>query len=129
MNCRIMDDQYWEKIYSELSNIFSFYYPIKKNIKSPIAFIDKIQNWDLILLDNYFPWKDWEEPLWDFFLWEYLNKWLKCDIICISDFWKSLIDKYYNWEETNNKWDIKWWCPSKEADDISEIIKSIIKQD
>ena len=113
-NCRIFDDQYWEKIYNWISKILTeCNFPIKNNVNSPIPFIDEIQNWDIILLDNYFPWETREEPLGDVFLEKYIGKWLNCKIICISDYWKVLLDKYLSWEEIDKKWDIIWYITSK----------------
>ena len=73
--CWILDDQYGEKIYKEIRYFFPDWdYPVKKNIINPLEFVDKIQNWDIILLDNYFPWKWWEEALGDIFLKELMQK-------------------------------------------------------
>lgn len=92
----------------------SFVYPIRNNVKSPLPYIDKIQDGDLIILDNYFPWDwGWESELWDIFLWEYLKKWLECKIICISDYGKTLVDKFCNWDIVNQNGDIIWWYPDK----------------
>lgn len=119
MKCWIFDDQYGKKLYEEMKASYSFLeYPVKDNINTPLDYIDKIENWDLILLDNYFPGKQWEEELWDEFLWKYLELWLKCKIICISDYGKKLLEKFYNWEMVNNKWDIIYRCPSKNIKDI-----------
>ena len=124
-NIRIFDDQYWWIIYKKLSPSGSgFTFPIKGNVASPIPFLDKIKDWDIILLDNYFPWETWEEPLWDTFLQMYLDKWLNCKIICISDYWKVLLDKYVFWNLVNEKWDIIWWVTSKNAKEILSIINS-----
>lgn len=93
--CWILDDQYGEKIYKEIRHLFpNWEYPVKKNIKSPLPFVDKIQNWDIILLDNYFPWNWWEEALWDDFLWELMQKDKKVKIICISDYGERLLERY-----------------------------------
>ena len=54
MKCWIFDDQYGKKLYEDMKSLYSFLeYPIKDNIKTPLDYIDKIENWDLILLDNY----------------------------------------------------------------------------
>lgn len=124
ISCWILDDQYWLKIYNSLSKILSkLEYPIKNNIDNPISIVDEIQNWDIILLDNYFPWNDWEEPLWEKFLEEYTRKWLSCKIICISDYGKVLLDRYTYWDEVYNKWDIIWFVPNKDPNEIINIIK------
>lgn len=123
-NCRIFEDQYWEKIFKHLSSkITTLNFPIKNNIVSPILFIEEIQNGDIILLDNYFPWEKREEPLWDEFLQKYIEKWLMCKIICISDYWKVLCDKYIGWDLVNKKWDIIWYIPSKEPEEILKLLR------
>ena len=123
-NCRIFDDQYWLIIYEKLKTLLPEYnYPVKENVKSPIPFIDKIKNWDLILLDNYFPWETREEPLWNDFLQIYLDKWLNCKIVCISDYWKALLDKYYNRDLANQNWDIIWWIVSKDPKEVVDLLK------
>ena len=123
-NCRIFDDQYWEVMYKKLNTLMPEYdYPIKNNIENPVHFVDKIKNWDVILLDNYFPWEQREEPIWDDFLQRYIDKWLNCKIICISDYWKVLLDKYMFWNLVNEKWDIAWWVTTKDAEDIVKLLK------
>lgn len=43
--CRILDDQYGEKIYKEIRYLFhDWNYPVKKNILTPLEFVDKIQD-------------------------------------------------------------------------------------
>ena len=124
-NIRIFDDQYWWIIYKKLNPLLSEYgYPVKNNIKNPVPFINKIRNWDIILLDNYFPWKTWEEPIWDVFLQLYIKKWLNCKIICISDYWNVLLDRYENWNLVDKRWNIIWYIPSKDVEKIANIIKS-----
>ena len=124
VNCRIFDDQYGENIYKHLSSkIATLNFPIKNNIVSPIPFVDQIKKWDIILLDNYFPWETWEEPLGDIFLEKYIEKWLNCKIICISDYWKVLLDKYINRDLVNQKWDIIWYIPSKDCEEILKLLK------
>lgn len=123
INCRIMDDQYGENIYNKLSNLRDdFNYPIKWNILSPIAYLDKINDWDIILLDNFFPWETWEEPLWETFLWWYINRQLRCKIICISDYWRRLSDEYLNRNYLSERWDILWFVPDKNGETISKLI-------
>lgn len=124
MNCRIFDDEYGKRLYEDMKASYSFLnYPIKSNIDNPLEYIDKIKDWDYILLDNWFPvvW-GWDEALWDVFLWKYIELWLKCNIICISDFGKSLTDKFSNWFEVNNRWDIVGRCPSKSIKDIKKYL-------
>lgn len=123
-NIRIFDDQYWWRIYKKLNALLPEYnYPIKDDVVSPIPFIDKIKNWDIILLDNYFPWETREEPIWDDFLQLYTDKWLSCKIICISDYWKVLLDKYMFWDSVNQKWDIIWWITTKDAEEMANLLK------
>ncbi len=130
INCRIFDDQYWEKIYNWISKVLTKYnFPIKNNVNSPIPFINKILNWDIILLDNYFPWETWEEPIWNDFLQLYIEKWLNCKIICISDYWKVLLDKYISRDLVDQKWDIIWWVPTKDIEEISGIISWNLNQE
>lgn len=120
-NIRIFDDQYGWKIYRKLNALLPEYnYPVKEDVFSPIPFIDRIKDWDIILLDNYFPWARREEPVWDTFLQLYLEKWLTCKIIWISDYWKVLLDKYMNWDLTNKKWDIIGRVTSKDAEDVAK---------
>ena len=58
MNIWILDNQYWEKIYNWLSKVLTdCNFPVKNNVENPVLFGDNIQDWDIILLDNYFPWK------------------------------------------------------------------------
>ncbi len=121
--CRILDDQYWEKIYNEIKYMFpNWEYPIKKNIKTPVPFVDKIKNWDIVLLDNYFPWEWWEEPLWDIFLKELLERWTQVKIICISDYGKVLLEKYEYWNKANKLWIIAWFITSKDGFEIGGIL-------
>ncbi len=123
-NIRIFDDQYWWKIYKKLNTLLPEYnYPIKDDVVSPIPFIDEIKNWDIILLDNYFPWETWEESLWDDFLKLYIEKSLTCKIICISDYWTVLLDKYVNRDLVDKKWDIIGRVTSKDTAEILELLK------
>lgn len=120
-----MDDQYGGDIYEFLNGCnLNLKYPIKTNISSPLPFLDKVKDGDIILLDNFFPWETREEPLWDEFLGKYLNLWLSCKIICISDYGKALIDRYVNRDIAYKKWDIAWWETSKDWERIeSRLIK------
>lgn len=113
--CWILDDQYGEKIYWEIRFLFpDWEYPVRKNIQTPLPFVDKIQNWAIILLDNYFPWWAWEEALGNDFLKELLEKNLKVKIICISDYGETLLEKYDHWKESYKKWVVIWFIPSKD---------------
>ena len=117
MKIWIFDDLHWEEIYNYLNdNLPWFSYPVKKNVKDPLPFLNKINDWDLILLDNFFDWREW--PLWNDFLWEILKTDLDCKIVAISDFWKKLNNMFKNWSEANNKWYIVWRVKSKKWEDI-----------
>ena len=67
----ILEDQYTESISKGLLSFDStLKLPIVINIKDPFEYIDIIKSQadtSIILLDNYFPWKWYEEPLWDLF--------------------------------------------------------------
>ena len=102
--CWILDDQYGDKIYKEIRYFFPDWdYLVKKNIINPLEFVDKIQNWDIILLDNYFPWKWWEEALGDDFLKELMQKKKKIRIVCISDYGEKLLERYEYRKEAYEK--------------------------
>lgn len=114
MKCYIMDDQYWKKLYEGLSTKHKTRdFPIKDNITNPLEYINDIKSNDLILLDNFFPWETREEPLWAEFLNQLLTKNIKCKIICISDYWKTLLDRYFEREMAYKNWNIIWFAPEK----------------
>lgn len=120
--CWILDDQYGEKIYKEIKHLFpDWEYPVKKNIKSPLLFVDKIKNWAIILLDNYFPWSGWEEALGNDFLWELIQKKKEVKIVCISDYGERLLEKYENWEKAYTEGLIVWFVKSKDWFEIGEV--------
>ena len=88
MNTRILilEDQYGKKIADELLTIDPHLsLPIQDNIRSPLEYLDIAKDTDVILLDNYFPGKGWEEPLGDVFLQKLLTTRKNYKIICISD--------------------------------------------
>ncbi len=121
--CRILDDQYGEKIYKEIRHLFhDWNYPVTKNIQTPLEFVNKIQDWDIILLDNYFPWKWWEEALGDDFLWELMQKKKKVRIVCISDYGEKLLERYDNWGKAYQGWLIFGFVKSKDGFEIGEIL-------
>ncbi|RAL56826.1 hypothetical protein BSK20_00980 [SR1 bacterium human oral taxon HOT-345] len=71
--CWILDDEYGEKIYKGIRHLFANWnYPVKKNIVNPLEFVDKIQDGNIILLDNYFLGNGGEEALRNDFLGELL---------------------------------------------------------
>lgn len=123
MKCYIMDDQYWENIYKWLSKYFpNINFPIKKNIKSPLDYADEVSNDDIILLDNYFPGETREEPLWAYFLEKLHKRKINCKIICISDYWKRLIDQYFEREQAYNDWIILWFETDKNAESVRKYL-------
>jgi hypothetical protein len=123
VNCRILDDVYWEKIYSELNIILpDLEYPVKKNIDNPIPYLSNIKKWDIIILDNFF-FREWrEQPLWDDFLWQYLKLWYECKIICVSNYWEKNIQRFPQWYKTYLKWDIVGFVPNKRWWEIADLI-------
>ena len=121
-----MDDQYWKVIYKDLSKLHQDRnFPIKENINNPLEFIDSISENDLILLDNFFPWETREEPLWAEFLSKLIEKNITCKVICISDYWKVLIDRYFEWSQAVNDWIVIWFAPDKSAKIIEDILTKI----
>lgn len=123
MKCYIMDDQYWKELYEGLSSKYKTWdFPIKDNITNPLKYIDDIQSNDLILLDNFFPWETWEEPLWAEFLNQLLSKNIKCKIICISDYWKALLDRYFEREIAYKNWNIIGFAPDKTASSVEKCL-------
>lgn len=123
MKIRILDDLYWYRIYERLSSLLPYFeYPIKNNITSPIPYLSNIKNWDIILLDNYFPWEYREEAIWNDFLWQYLKLDLHCKIICLSNVWERIIQRFERWCRVYNRWDIVWFVPSKDAEEIIKIL-------
>ena len=129
MKIRILDDIYWSRIYKELHEILpEFNYPVKENVNSPIPYLAEIKNWDIILLDNYFPWDYREEPLWDDFLRQYLKLDLDCKIICLSNVGQRIIQRFEQRCLVYNRWDIIGFVSNKDPDEIAEIIRPFIKK-
>ena len=128
MSIRILDDIYWSRIYEELHKILpELNYPVKENINSPIPYLADIKNWDIILLDNYFPWDYREEPLWDDFLRQYLKLNLDCKIICLSNVGQKITQRFEQRCLAYNRWDIIGFVSDKNPDEIAEIIRPFIK--
>ena len=124
MKIRILDDMYGSRIYEKLQKYLpKLDYPVKDNVNSPIPYLANIQNWDFILLDNYFPWEYREEPLWDDFLWQYLKLGLDCKIICLSNVGERITQRFEQRCLVYNKWDIIWFVPTKDAKEIADIIE------
>lgn len=123
VNCWILDDLYGWRIYNKLSKLLpKLNYPVKDNVSSPIPYLANIKDWDIVLLDNYFPWEYMEEPLWDDFLWQYLKLWYECKIICLSNVGERIIQRFEQRCRVYNKWDIMWFVWNKDPEKIAEII-------
>lgn len=122
----ILEDQYTPSIYEWLHRRFPDYeFPITETIKDPMQYTAYFDAVDVILLDNYFPWRSgWEEPLGCEVL-EYLlhHKYTK-KIVCISDYRKRLLDKYSIWNTAYEQW-LVCWFPSKDVDTIAEVLLAI----
>ena len=119
------DDIYWEKIYHEMRDVLSeFNYPIRININNPIPYLVDIKKWDIIILDNFFFFEWKEQPLWDDFLWQYLKLNYNCKIICISNYWEKNIQRFTHWYKVYCKWDIIWFVPTKNWENIAELIEN-----
>jgi len=123
--CWIFDDLYWEKIYQEVSGIYpELDYPITKNITNPLPYLTQIEDWDIILLDNYFPSWSWEAPLGDDFLKWYLEMNKNAPIISISNCsTTSLLQRFEYREQAAISWKIKWRIRSKDGFEIAFILK------
>lgn len=123
INCRIFDDIYWKWIYDELNQILpQLNYPVQDNVDNPIPYLPQIQDWDIIILDNFF-FREWrEQPLWDDFLWQYLKLGYKCKIICVSNYGQKNIQRFPQWYKTYLKWDILWFIPTKSWKEIADLI-------
>lgn len=123
INCRIFDDIYWKWIYDELNQILpQLNYPVQDNVDNPIPFLPQIQDWDIIILDNFF-FREWrEQPLWDDFLWQYLKLGYNCKIICVSNYGQKNIQRFPQWYKTYLKWDILWFIPTKSWKEIADLI-------
>lgn len=123
INCRIFDDIYWKWIYDELNQILpQLNYPVQDNVDNPIPYLPQIQDWDIIILDNFF-FREWrEQPLWDDFLWQYLKLGYNCKIICISNYGQKNIQRFPQWYKTYLKWDILWFIPTKSWKEIADLI-------
>jgi hypothetical protein len=124
MTCYILDDQYGESIYTWLAQKMSRDFPVRTNILNPLIYIPEIMKVqpEYILLDNYFPhrssWRD--ESLGDEFMQEYIRLWLTSKIICISDYGKTLIDRYDGRAEAYTRWYIYDFIDTKDPEDIQK---------
>lgn len=94
---------------------------------NPMDYIEKISENDIILLDNYFKTKWWEEPYGDEFLQKMLKKFdgQNMKIVCISDRGKRLCEWYDGWKEANEKRWIQWWCTEKNGKEIYRFLKKL----
>lgn len=126
MRIILLEDQYAPKIYKEIISIDkNVKFPIKWNIKNPLSYIkiiESIKDDFIILLDNYFPGKGYEEALWNLFLEKLLETWKNYKIICISDRWKRLLEDYNWWRKASEKWWILWWNKNKNWKEISKTL-------
>jgi len=129
MICYILDDQYGESIYNGLKKSIKSKFPVTKNIMNPFDYLGEIENQDvdLILLDNYFPnrWSGREEPIWSEFLNTLLKKGIKTKVLCISDYWDTLVHKYDAREAWVRTWLVVWFVPTKQASDIQKEIVNL----
>jgi len=124
--CYIPDDQYGNKIYEELEQVLPERdFPIKENVYNPLPYVDEIEakKPDYILLDNYFPWENREEALGDEFLSELLARQIKTKIVCISDYGKKLLERYYAREHAYQQGLITGRVSSKNGSEIARILQ------
>lgn len=125
----VLEDVWWDEI---IWNLWlknpDFEMPIITNTFDPFEYLEmiikKAEN-SIILLDNYFPSKSYPEPLWDKLLLRLLKTWKEFKIICISDYWKKLLDEYKWRNIANKKWWILDWCTEKNADEIYNSLKKL----
>jgi FixJ family two-component response regulator len=104
--CYILDDQYGSEIYGELEKALpEREFPVKENIYNPLSYLDEIiaKKPDVILLDNYFPLETREEALGEEFLEQLLERNITTTIICISDYGKKLLERYFARETAYQK--------------------------
>lgn len=118
----ILEDIWWDEIIWNLRlKNPNFEMPIITNTFNPLEYLEMIiekSEKSIILLDNYFPTTSYPEPLWNELLNELLKTWKDFKIICISDYWKKLLDEYEGWKKADEKWWILDWCINKDADEI-----------
>ena len=122
INCWILDDQYGEIIYQSLKGTEGLNFPVKTNVNSPIPYLEQIKDGDIILLDNYFPGKTWEEAAGGKFLCDYFEKGLECKIICISDYGKRLAEMYNERYEAEERGHTIGYVPDKDPKKIKNLI-------
>lgn len=133
MNIFVFDDKYWEKISKWLVSLFSkstdsIRIPIQHNITNPLAYIDDIKKWDIILLDNWFIQDHWfEEEYWEYFLKEIFTRWYDNVIISISDNTKAMLSIFEYWNLLDKKWQIQWYIISKDVNEIYDYLKWYLK--
>ncbi len=126
--CYILDDQFGGKIYTELEKVLPGRdFPVKENILNPLPYLKEIidQKPEVILLDNYFPGETREEALGEEFLEQILAKELKTSVICISDYGKKLMERYFAREEAYHKGVIKGRITSKDGREIAKLMSCI----
>lgn len=124
-----MEDIWWDEIIWNLRlKNPEFEMPIITNTFNLLKYLEMIieKSEDaIILLDNYFPTTSYPEALWNDLLLELLKTWKDFKIICISDYWKKLLDEYEGWKEANEKWWILDWCVNKDANEIYESFEKL----
>ena len=143
-NIWIFDDQFGESIYQWIhSEFIDYIFPIKRNIDSPLEYLSNIKDWDIILLDNFFPWEKWEEAEWDRFLIHLIDRWesplwndfinaiskkkRSIKILCISDYWEILLERFDWWNKAYRNWLIYWFIPSKSPNEIIDKLQTLIE--
>lgn len=89
--------------------------------------MDFVRDSDIILLDNYFPGKTWEEAKGDEFLKKLLKTGKNYKIICISDRWERLCEWYDGWKIAHEKGWILGWYKNKDGGEIYDFLKNIVK--
>lgn len=124
----ILEDQYTPELYKTLRMLLpDVYFPVVENIKDPMQYCDVAKNVDVILLDNYFPWRTGgrEEPLWGDFMQYLMEQDITTPVVCISDYEKKLLDRYDIWQQANAQNRI-YGFPWKNSDKIAQLVRDIL---
>ena len=125
----VLEDIWWDEIIWNLWMLNpDFEMLVETNIFNPLDYLDLIiEKADncLILLDNYFPTTSYPEALWARLLEKLLETKKDFQIICISDYWKSLISEYDAWKKADEKWWILDRCIHKDAFEIYDSFKKL----
>ena len=126
--CYILDDQYGGKLYEELEHeLPEWDFPVKENVYNPLSYLEEISKKkpEVILLDNFFPWETREEALGEEFLGQLLERKIKTKIICISDYGRTLLERYYSREAAYQNGFIQWRVESKDGKQIARLMKNL----